>query len=92
MYFFYYYDYKIAAKKCPNINTASHLQVRVGTIIMVGIILLPFVQHGNQTVDEKMQLISQRKGLLSNAMRGLKSAITRFANSNKITFGWQERF
>jgi hypothetical protein len=39
-----------------------------------------------------MQLISQRKGLLSVAMGGLKGATTRFANENKITFGWQVRF
>ena len=42
--------------------------------------------------NEKMQLIAEKCGLLSIAMGGLKSATTKFANNNKITFGWQERF
>jgi len=42
--------------------------------------------------NEKMQLIAEKCGLLSIAMGGLKSATTKFANDNKITFGWQERF
>jgi REP element-mobilizing transposase RayT len=46
----------------------------------------------NKQLNEKMQLISHKKGLLSTAMGGLKSATTRFANDNNITFGWQTRF
>ena len=42
--------------------------------------------------NEKMQLIAEKCGLLSIAMGGLKSATTKFANNNKITFSWQERF
>ena len=45
-----------------------------------------------QPINEKMQLISLRKGLLSVAMGGLKSATTKFAHLNKIQFGWQTRF
>ncbi len=45
-----------------------------------------------EPINEKMQLISLRKGLLSVAMGGLKSATTNFANLNTIQFGWQTRF
>ena len=45
-----------------------------------------------EPINEKMQLISRRKGLLSVAMGGLKSATTNFANLNTIQFGWQTRF
>jgi len=46
----------------------------------------------NKLVDEKMQSVSVRRGKLSTAMGGLKSALTKYANSNKIEFGWQTRF
>ncbi len=46
----------------------------------------------NAVVDEKMQSISHQRGRLSTAMGGVKRAITRFANENKIIFGWQTRF
>ncbi len=45
-----------------------------------------------ETINVKMQSISQHKGLVSVAMGGLKSAITKQAHLNKIEFGWQERF
>jgi REP element-mobilizing transposase RayT len=45
-----------------------------------------------ETVDEKMQQIAQQKKLLSVVVGGIKSSITRYANANKITFGWQTRF
>lgn len=43
-------------------------------------------------VDEKMQGIAQQKKSLSIVVGGIKSATTRYANANKITFGWQTRF
>lgn len=43
-------------------------------------------------VNEKMRDIAECCGLLSTAMGGLKSALTKFANTNKIDFGWQTRF
>ena len=43
-------------------------------------------------VDKTMQKISQRKNKLSFAIGNIKSAITRFAHSNNIPFGWQPRF
>lgn len=46
----------------------------------------------NKLVDEKMQSVSVRRGKLSTAMGGLKSALTKYANSNKIEFAWQTRF
>ena len=42
--------------------------------------------------NEKMQDIAEECGLLSTAMGGLKSALTKYANLNKIKFGWQTRF
>ena len=46
----------------------------------------------NDVPDEKMQSISHQRGRLSTSMGGFKRAITCFANSNKIDFGWQARF
>lgn len=43
-------------------------------------------------VDEKMQGIAQQKKSLSIVVGGIKSATSRYANANKITFGWQTRF
>jgi hypothetical protein len=42
--------------------------------------------------NEKMQAIADQCGLLSTAMGGMKSSLTRFAHDNKIEFGWQTRF
>jgi len=42
--------------------------------------------------NEKMQNIAEQCGLLSTTIGGLKSALTKYANLNKITFGWQTRF
>ncbi len=42
--------------------------------------------------NEKMQTIADKCGLLSTTMGGMKSAMTRFANDNKMEFGWQTRF
>jgi putative transposase len=42
--------------------------------------------------NKKMQEIAVKCGLLSIAMGGMKSALTKYANTNKIEFGWQTRF
>jgi putative transposase len=42
--------------------------------------------------NKKMQEIADKCGLLSTAMGGMKSAFTKYANNNKIEFGWQTRF
>ncbi len=44
------------------------------------------------TIDNKMQQISLRKKSLAVVIGGIKSAITRYANANEITFAWQTRF
>ena len=63
----------------------------IGTHVETG--RAPSLQEmDKQPINEKMQLISLRKGLLSVAMGGLKSATTKFAHLNKIQFGWQTRF
>ena len=46
----------------------------------------------SDTVNETLQEISHRKGLLSVVIGGLKRAITRYANQNAIDFAWQTRF
>ena len=43
-------------------------------------------------INEKMQKISHRQSLLSNAIGGFKSATTKFANTHHIPFAWQTRF
>ena len=40
----------------------------------------------------QMQKIDANKGWLSVAIGGIKSAVTKFANNNKIDFVWQTRF
>jgi len=42
--------------------------------------------------SDKMRDIANKRGLLSVAIGGFKSAITKYANKNKIPFGWQARF
>jgi len=46
----------------------------------------------NTKPNEKMQKIADKCGLLSTAMGGMKSALTKYAHTNKIEFGWQTRF
>ena len=50
------------------------------------------IETKNDSKSVNMQTIAQRASLLSIAMGGLKSALTRYANDNKIRFGWQARF
>ncbi len=45
-----------------------------------------------QIKNEKIQVIADKCGLLSTAMGGMKSTMTRFANDKKMEFGWQTRF
>jgi REP element-mobilizing transposase RayT len=44
------------------------------------------------TTTETMMNIRAKKGWLSVAIGGIKSSITKFANTNKIDFAWQTRF
>jgi putative transposase len=47
---------------------------------------------GKTRESDKMRDIANKRGLLSVAIGGFKSAITKYANKNKIPFGWQARF
>ena len=60
-------------------DAARHISTEKPTII-------------NFEKNPKMQSFAKQCGLLSTTIGGLKSAITKFANTNKITFGWQTRF
>ena len=42
--------------------------------------------------NAKMQEIAYKCGLLSTAIGGMKSALTKYAHTNKIEFEWQTRF
>lgn len=42
--------------------------------------------------NKQMQDIANKKGWLSVAIGGVKSAVTKFANEQQISFGWQTRF
>ena len=46
----------------------------------------------NESVNEHMQIISQKRGLLSTTIGGLKRAVTRFTNAHALSFAWQTRF
>ncbi len=42
--------------------------------------------------NENMAQISPQRGSLATVIRGIKSATTRYANTNGIKFAWQSRF
>ena len=42
--------------------------------------------------DSKMKIISDRRGNLSVVIGGIKSATTKYANTNNIPFHWVQRF
>lgn len=44
------------------------------------------------STNKKMQEIADQCGLVSIAMSGMKSALTKYTNTHKIEFGWQTRF
>ena len=67
------------ACRVSNINDAYHVSTEKPSII-------------NFEKNPKMQSVAKQCGLLSTTIGGLKSAITKYANTNKITFGWQTRF
>lgn len=46
----------------------------------------------NVSTMKKMSAISPKRGSLSVVIRGFKSAVTRYANQNHISFSWQSRF
>ncbi len=46
----------------------------------------------NVSTGGRMSIISPKHGTLPTVIRGLKSAITRYANKNNIPFSWQTRF
>lgn len=47
---------------------------------------------GKTVKNEKMSQISPQRGSLATVIRGIKSATTRYANTNGIKFAWQSRF
>lgn len=49
-------------------------------------------QEQNQHSNMSPQEIANMQGWLSVVVGGLKSSITKYANSNSILFGWQSRF
>lgn len=51
------------------------------------------VRHvSTDNVPKTNQQIAQNRGLLSVVVGGFKSAVTRYANQNNISFKWQTRF
>lgn len=48
--------------------------------------------HTEKNKNERMENISPKQGSLAVIIRGLKSAITRYANRQKIPFAWQTRY
>lgn len=50
------------------------------------------VQDVARNVPTTMAEIAKRQSLLCVAMRGIKSAVTKFAHENDIDFAWQPRF
>ncbi|MDO5523807.1 MAG: hypothetical protein Q4G48_07170 [Bacteroidia bacterium] len=50
------------------------------------------VARNVSTLGEPMSAISPKAGTLSVVIRGFKSAVTRYANQNNISFAWQSRY
>lgn len=44
------------------------------------------------TGNDRMAKISPKKGSLGAVIRGIKSSVTRYANSRNISFAWQPRY
>ena len=42
--------------------------------------------------NDKMRHVANKQGWLSVCVGGIKSAVTKYANENKIPFAWQSRF
>ena len=53
---------------------------------------LPRRTSSSKNTNEKMRTISRSKGRLSSVVGSIKSAVTRYANENNISFKWQTRF
>ena len=50
------------------------------------------VSTNDESKNEKMVEIAKHQSLLCVTIRGIKSAVTKFANDNNIDFAWQLRF
>ena len=46
----------------------------------------------SDVINEKMQIISRKRGPLTIVVGGIKSAVTKIAHENNIEFAWQPRF
>ncbi|OQA84673.1 MAG: hypothetical protein BWY27_01464 [Bacteroidetes bacterium ADurb.Bin234] len=46
----------------------------------------------SDVLNEKMQIISRKRGPLTIVVGGVKSAVTKSAHENNIEFAWQSRF
>lgn len=51
-----------------------------------------YVSTNETEKDEHMAERSPKRGSLAAVIRGLKSAVTKYANENEILFAWQPRF
>lgn len=48
--------------------------------------------NNTNTANQSMSIISPKRGTLAVVIRGIKSAVTKYANENGVAFGWQERY
>ena len=53
---------------------------------------LPQRASSSKNTNDKMRTIARSKGRLSSVVGSIKSAVTRYANENNISFKWQTRF
>ena len=82
----------IDGDKTPYIRCAN-VSVQTGHAPSVSNAATDDVETGHApSLQIQMQKTDSRKGWLSVAIGGLKSAVTKFANSNHIDFAWQTRF
>ncbi len=69
-------------------DAACHVSTLVDESSVMGL----STETVHPVVNKKMRDIARQCGRLSTAMGGLKSALTKYANQNKIEFGWQIKF
>ena len=50
------------------------------------------LQGNDCVINDYMRDVANQQGWLAVCIGGIKSSVTRYANENHITFGWQPRF
>ena len=76
----------------PNVVETPHCDVSNIKSNENNVVETPHCDVSTTTINTKMQFIANKCGRLSHVISRFKSAVTRYANENNISFKWQTRF